>query len=131
WRREELYDGPSVADAPDIILELALANGYSYTCLPSLAAPDARWLRTMTHSELGGGKVAGMGGSHRDQGVFLFSNGSLTGAVSGTRIEDAGATVLASCGVDLPRGIDGRPFGSLPSAHSQSPNEPLNAEEAP
>src|SRR6185295_10729682 len=34
-RRDALYHGPAVGEAPDLILELALENGYSYACLPS------------------------------------------------------------------------------------------------
>ena len=35
WRRDGLYTGPYVEHAPDIILELALENGYSHSCLRS------------------------------------------------------------------------------------------------
>ncbi len=35
WRREELYDGPFIERAPDLVLELALREGYSYNVRPS------------------------------------------------------------------------------------------------
>jgi len=35
WRREELYTGPYVERAPDILLELADVDGYSPSCLRS------------------------------------------------------------------------------------------------
>ena len=106
WRREELYHGDWVADAPDIILELALVDGYSYTCLPTTSSSAS--IRTMERSELLGGKASGMGGSHRPEGMFLFT-GAGSGLVHGARIEDMGATVLAQCGIDPSMALDGRP----------------------
>jgi len=108
WRREEIYHGPLVENAPDILLELALVEGYSYTCLPSSSNTAGTVVRQMSANELGGGKVAGMSGSHRADGMFIF-----TAAQAGRttlKIEDCGAMVLAHCGVELPADLDGRPM---------------------
>ena len=35
WQREDLYSGPCVAMAPDLVLDLATPGGYSYVGLPS------------------------------------------------------------------------------------------------
>jgi len=50
WRREELYHGPWVHYAPDIILEFNLDGHYSYTCLPSAAGRPAGPVQTLDGS---------------------------------------------------------------------------------
>src|SRR5262249_47625892 len=66
WRREEVYHGPWVHFAPDIVLDLALDGPYSYVCAPSTTAPTAQPVRVLDAAELrSGGKLAGMSGSHR------------------------------------------------------------------
>jgi len=70
WRREELYDGPFVGHAPDIVLELALENGYSHSCLRSRGGPA---FRRLAPDEYMGGKERGMNGNHRPTGIFLLS----------------------------------------------------------
>ncbi|HYD49746.1 MAG TPA: hypothetical protein VEB21_15425, partial [Terriglobales bacterium] len=111
WRREELYQGPATCDAPDIILELALVGGYSYTCLPTGSAPAGATVRRMSRADLRGGKIAGMPGSHRPSGMFIYT-GAEAGRRTGLRIEDLGATVLAHCGVSA-AGLDGVAIGSV------------------
>ena len=65
--REELYRGPFLERAPDVVLELNLDRGYSYTCLPSVpGAPPIRWL---TEDECRGFKGRNVNGSHRREGV--------------------------------------------------------------
>ncbi len=70
WRREDLYSGPYVDRAPDIILELALENGYSHSCLRSRGGEVFRRIEAHEHI---GGKEKGMNGNHRPEGVFFLS----------------------------------------------------------
>jgi predicted AlkP superfamily phosphohydrolase/phosphomutase len=70
WPREELYEGPCVERAPDIVLELALENGYSHSCLRSRGGPSFRRLQP---GEYLGGKERGMTGNHRPTGIFALS----------------------------------------------------------
>ena len=70
WRRDELYDGPYVDRAPDIILELALENGYSHSCLRSRGGEAFRRLSPEEHI---GGKEKGMNGNHRPEGILILS----------------------------------------------------------
>jgi predicted AlkP superfamily phosphohydrolase/phosphomutase len=70
WRRDELYDGPHADRAPDILLELALEDGYSHSCLRARGGPAFRRLRPEEHL---GGKERGMTGNHRLVGVFMVS----------------------------------------------------------
>jgi predicted AlkP superfamily phosphohydrolase/phosphomutase len=108
WRREELYHGACVAQAPDVILELALDRGYSYTCLPSAAAPPGSPLRVLEPPELAGGKLAGMSGSHRANGLFLLHDDATTGGwVEGVRMVDMAPTILTLCNISPPAEFDG------------------------
>lgn len=102
WRREELYEGPYVSEAPDIILELALEDGYSHACLRSRGGPC---FRRIGPAERLGGKERGMNGSHRPTGVLFLSEPSLARRAS---LFDVAPTVLARLGVQGPplEGVD-------------------------
>lgn len=90
WRREDLYDGPYVERAPDIVLELELENGYSYSCLRGRGGPSTRRLSEKEHV---GAKERGMNGTHRSEGV-LFLSETLSQGVSAARMVDVAPTVL-------------------------------------
>jgi len=101
WPRAALYDGPEVEHAPDIILELALEDGYSHSCLRS--APGGPFFRRIREGEALGGKERGMNGTHRDPGVLLLS-GPVTSP--GASLADIAPTVLDIVGVSGPN-MDG------------------------
>jgi predicted AlkP superfamily phosphohydrolase/phosphomutase len=113
WRREELYQGPATTLAPDVVLELAAPGGYSPSCLRSPGAGPA--LRRLTPAEHGAGKGAGLNGSHRREGMFLFAGPGVraAGAVPAAEITDALPTLLALVGVPVPLGLDGEPIASV------------------
>lgn len=96
WPRAEIYDGPHVERAPDIILELALEGGYSHSCLRSRGGPP---FRRIGPDEYLGGKERGMTGNHRDPGVLLLSEPVEAGHA---RLLDVAPTVLAVLGVPGP-----------------------------
>lgn len=102
WRRETIFSGPEVQRAPDIVLELALENGYSRSCLRSTpGGPPFRRIRDDEHL---GGKERGMNGTHRDTGVLLLSE--ITDATMAS-LADIAPTVLAVLGIPGPA-MDGR-----------------------
>jgi len=111
WRREELYFGQYTGWAPDIILELALEDGYSHSCLRSCGGPS---FRRIGPDEYLGGKERGMNGSHRPTGVFFLSRPAPAPAA---RIEDIAPTVLAELDVPAPP-MDGTPL--LGGGHAAS-----------
>ena len=84
-RRDEIYAGPWVDLAPDLVLELALADGYSYACLPSTGAERAS-VRALDPEEYVAGKGGGMNGSHRAAGLWALAG---PGIQAGTRAEAA------------------------------------------
>jgi predicted AlkP superfamily phosphohydrolase/phosphomutase len=96
WPREELFDGPCADRAPDIVLELALENGYSHSCLRARGGPAFRRLRP---EEFLGGKERGMTGNHRPWGIFALSQPVAARECS---LLDVAPTVLAALGVTGP-----------------------------
>jgi predicted AlkP superfamily phosphohydrolase/phosphomutase len=108
WRREDLYHGPWLQYAPDVVFELALDAGYTYTCLPSHSAPSTASVRILEGAELAGGKLTGMSGSHRPEGVFLLKgDGVRPGLIRGVRMVDMAPTILAQCDLASPSEFDG------------------------
>jgi predicted AlkP superfamily phosphohydrolase/phosphomutase len=126
WRRDELYHGPYVDRAPDIVIELALENGYSHSCLRSRGGPS---FRRIGPDEYLGGKERGMNGNHRPAGVLFLSKPTVCGAA---RLEDIAPTVLAEMGVPAPPmdgtslldpPLDGGAWGLPRESHAYSPAE--------
>jgi len=96
WRREQLYHGPCIERAPDIVLELNLENGYSYSCLRSRGGPPFRRLDPAAYY---GGKGQALAGNHRPTGVCFLSQPVTAGAAG---IQDIAPTVLACLDVPAP-----------------------------
>jgi predicted AlkP superfamily phosphohydrolase/phosphomutase len=112
WHRDELYTGAAVATAPDLVLELATPGGYSYVGVPSYGC-DGPAVEPLAPAALGG-KLAGMSGSHRPDGLFMLAGAAVQpGRVDGAHIADLAPTVMALCGVASPRDWDGRTLAAL------------------
>ncbi|AKF05060.1 alkaline phosphatase family protein [Sandaracinus amylolyticus] len=97
WSREELYRGPFVFRAPDLLLELALDRGHSWNLLPSASAPPGTGaFRKLAPSEHLGRKGRSLPGSHRARGLFVAAGPRVRAAGEiDARIADATATLLA------------------------------------
>jgi hypothetical protein len=76
-RREQVYSGPFVARAPDIVLELALDAGHGLSLVPTPWSGDRRKdeqipsLCQLAPVDYGGGRGRGMNGTHRGEGIFI------------------------------------------------------------
>ena len=128
WRREELYEGPWTEYAPDIVLEFEYDRGYSYRCLPTASAAPPAAVRIVPAHERAGGKLAGMSGSHRPDGIFVLSPVRTNAArACPAAIADLAPTILQLCGVDPPPGLDGRALHELEPSRLQ----PLTADTGP
>ena len=110
--REELYDGPFVARAPDVVLELGAERGYLHSLVATpWDRPATPALRTLAGDELGGGRGRGMNGTHRRDGVWLATDARSERPVS---IASVARIALDALGVasDAPGG--GRAPAPLP-----------------
>jgi predicted AlkP superfamily phosphohydrolase/phosphomutase len=97
WRREDLYTGPHIEEAPDIqFLPSNMAN-------KPLGTLDLTSNKFIT-------PVYGNSGDHRMHGVMLGRGPEIRRGVrvEGARIIDYAPTILHSFGVEVPRDMDGR-----------------------
>jgi len=134
WRREELYRGPFVASAPDLLVELARIDGYSPSCLRSGGSGPA--VRRLAPWEHGGGKGRGMNGSHRRHGLFALAGPGVraAGELPAVDIIDVLPTLLALGGLAVPDSLDGHPIEAAleaparlgPDPMSPSPGRPVD-----
>jgi predicted AlkP superfamily phosphohydrolase/phosphomutase len=119
-RREEVYVGPCVTRAPDIVVELALDAGYGLSLVGTAwQAADTGSVRTLEPCEFGGGRGRGMNGTHRPDGVWLASGAGVEGLSSqpAPRLEDVAPTLLAALGVPWDGALDGSVLGGPPRAY--------------
>ena len=92
WRREELYHGPFLDQAPDIVF--------------SLAAPDC-----LQNSHLGRKTLFSPrpGGTHRLQGMFIVAGPQVApGPAPTAHITDLAPTILHLLGCQVPGDMEGR-----------------------
>jgi len=127
WRREECVQGPFADRAPDLLLEPALVDGYSPSCLRSEGSGPA--LRTLTPDEHGGGRGRGMNGAHRRDGILVLAGAGVrpAGTLPACDITDVLPTLLALAGLPIPAGLDGRPIAAALEAAPALAADPLLA----
>jgi len=107
-RRDEIYTGGCVDGAPDLVLEPALENGYSYVWLPSTGDERAS-VRPLAPAEYVAGKGGGMNGSHRADGLWALAGPAVPrGMRAAASITDVAPTVLHLAGLPVPSWMDGR-----------------------
>jgi predicted AlkP superfamily phosphohydrolase/phosphomutase len=118
WHRSEVYQGPWVEHAPDLLLELEEDDGFS-RCSMSSRGQDGPELRRLEPHELVGGKRYSMSGSHRSDGMFIFAADGVAAGESEADIADMAPTVLSLCGVLVPEAMEGRSL--VPSSAAAPP----------
>ena len=140
--REELFEGPHLERAPDLLLDLHLDDGYSYNLMPSeppKGASAAPWRRSrstgpqptsspfrrLVGDEKLGKKGRSLPGSHRSHGFMTLAGPSVqpAGQVD-AHIADLTATLLSRLGLSVPPSFRGRvlweALGDNQSAPAQS-----------
>jgi len=124
WRREEVYRGPALEQAPDLVLELASVGGYMPSCVRSDGPGPA--IERLPRERWGGGKGSGMSGSHRREGLFAFAGPQVraAGRLADAEITDVLPTLLALAGEPIPEGLDGRPIGAALNCTPQFASDP-------
>jgi predicted AlkP superfamily phosphohydrolase/phosphomutase len=113
WRRDEIYEGPQTERAPDLILELETPDEYSYVCMPSLGRPGIS-IERMEPATLHDGKLAGMSGSHRRQGIFVAAGEGIPARrLRGVQMTDMAPTILGLCGLEPVAAMQGRALAKI------------------
>ena len=105
--REDVYSGKMVHKSPELILELNLRDGYTYTLLPSIRAQDNQTWRRFKPTEYQGGKGLGMNGSHRQFGVFIVSGETIESQEVEANMADIAPTLLYILGEPIPSYMEG------------------------
>ncbi len=99
-RREEVYFGPAVDRAPDVVVEFGLDEGYGLSLVPTpWLAADSRSVRTLADEELAGGRGRGMNGVHKPEGIWIAAGASAVATRGRASIEDVAPTLLHAMGV--------------------------------
>jgi len=101
YRREELFSGPFLEEAPDLVVVM---RGYSYI---------TRGGCELSQTETVAPTRVGHSGNHRLDGMLvMWGPGIRQGAtVQGASIMDLMPTMLQILGVPVPQGLDGRVLG--------------------
>jgi hypothetical protein len=89
--------------------------------MPSMSAPANGSFYRMS-DQVDSGKLAGMSGSHRPDGLFVLNGSGVRGLgrIEGARIADMAPTLLDLAGADMPLGLDGM---SIESRDRERPAE--------
>ena len=107
-RRDDIYHGPVASEAPDLVLELALEDGYSFPCLPTTPS-ETHSVRRLGAREHMAGKGGGMNGSHRPEGLWVLAGKGVTPVPeTEAAIIDVAPSVLHLAGLAVPSWMDGR-----------------------
>src|SRR5204862_5518666 len=97
WRREEIYDGPHAADAPDLIVQ-TIADHHGGFDLDRLVSDVPR------------AALAAINGSHTAEGIFVAAGGPFRqgATLDAPSLADVLPTAVHLLGVPLPDDLDGR-----------------------
>jgi predicted AlkP superfamily phosphohydrolase/phosphomutase len=119
-RREEVYEGPYVERAPDVVVELALESGYAHSLVATpWNAPHPCSVRTLERHELGGGRGRGMNGVHRPDGLWIAGGGAAAAREPVASIAAVAPAVLRAIGLDAAADAPAAP----PAPAPYSPDE--------
>ena len=123
FRREEIYSGPLVDEAPDVIPQWSLIDGYSYAFRKSTSCRGSCWLEQLDPATKENQQFySSKSGTHRHNGIFLASGPRIRRGheIAGAQIIDLAPTILALQGVPIPDDMDGRVLEEI-FADAESP----------
>jgi predicted AlkP superfamily phosphohydrolase/phosphomutase len=111
YRREEVYSGPCLGEAPDIVVHWSTHKDYTYAFKVSSKSKNLAWLEELDANQSENfAFFTGKSGSHRDNGIFLAEGPGVKNGynVDGANIVDVAPTILHLLGVPVPEDMDGR-----------------------
>jgi predicted AlkP superfamily phosphohydrolase/phosphomutase len=102
-RREELYHGPFLADAPDLII---VWHDYGYWGRARYDQSAPELFETDFHWDFG---VLPISGTHRPEGILMATGPGVAAghSITGAKLIDLTPTMMAFLGIPVPRGLDG------------------------
>jgi predicted AlkP superfamily phosphohydrolase/phosphomutase len=117
--REELFEGPHLERAPDLLLDMHLDDGHSYNLMPSSPPPRQSRLsgcqatsnsfRRLANHEKLGKKGRSLPGSHRSHGFMALAGPRVQPAGQlDAHIADVTATLLSRLDLSVPPSFKGR-----------------------
>lgn len=96
YRREELYSGPALEDAPDLFF---MPRDLRHQAFGLLQFTSNKWWEPSFDRS----------GGHRMNGILIFwGEGVRRGTLAGAHMTDVAPTLLALLGTPVPRDMDGR-----------------------
>lgn len=110
YHRDELYEGPRVGGAPDLLVRTRCPGGYTYHGKSSRQARPVAAIERIGDGDLASSKfLAGKSGSHRDDGIFLIQGPMIPSGrtIQGARLMDVAPTILYLLGQPIPEDMDG------------------------
>jgi len=103
--REDVYTGPYVPRAPDIVFEPALDAGYALSIVPTpWRQPGIPAIEILSGPARAGGRGQGMNGTHRKDGIWIATGGVAT-APPPASIVGVAQIVCAALGIPPPGGV--------------------------
>ncbi|MBI3995010.1 MAG: alkaline phosphatase family protein [Nitrospirae bacterium] len=110
YRREEIYQGPHLDKAPDLIIEWNLDQGYAYLSRPTTASSGRLAVERISYREMQRSNfMINRSGSHREMGIFAVKGPGVKKGhwLAGARIQDVAPTVLYLLDRPVPTDMDG------------------------
>lgn len=123
YRREEVYSGPCLEEAPDIIVHWGDHEGYCYAYKVSSKSKCFNWIEEIDpHRPEHLSFFTGKSGTHRDDGIFLAEGPTIRPGVElqGARIIDVAPTILHLLDAGVPEDFDGRALVEMFDEHVAS-----------
>jgi len=110
YKREEIYQGPFVHKAPDLIIDFNNPDGFSYLSRPSYTNKGKEPVGRLSRKEMDSMRFHNKSGSHRDFGIFFAHGKQIKSSheARGVHILDLAPTVLYLLGLPVPPEMDGR-----------------------
>jgi predicted AlkP superfamily phosphohydrolase/phosphomutase len=130
--REELFEGPHLDRAPDLLVDLHLDDGYSYNLMPSSPPPrqgpqptSSPFRKLASHEKLGK-KGRSLPGSHRSHGFMALAGPHVqpVGQLD-AHIADLTATLLSRLDLSVPPSFRGRVLWDALRDEQSTPARPL------
>jgi predicted AlkP superfamily phosphohydrolase/phosphomutase len=111
YRREEVFKGPYLDKAPDLLIEWNLDGGYAYLFRPSSASTRNLPVEKVKQEELWNSRfMINRSGSHRDEGIFAIKGKGIREnfQIKDAQIGDLASTILYLMELPVDPQMDGK-----------------------